>query len=149
MAYQTDEHRMLDVVVEGIAIPDAFKRQPSSKRNEFRQARMRGAEPILHIGGEERAQSFGRYSGYGNPARPEGLWHNNRRSVVVGQFASHHNGIPAGGAEIPPDVRTRRKRPRERSAAEQRYELATVHSITSSAIASSPGGTSMPSARAV
>jgi hypothetical protein len=58
MAYQSDEHRMLDVVVEGIAIPDAFKRQPGSKRNEFRQARMRGAEPILHIGGEERAQSF-------------------------------------------------------------------------------------------
>jgi hypothetical protein len=31
---------MLDVVVEGIAIPDAFKRQPGGERNEFRQARM-------------------------------------------------------------------------------------------------------------
>jgi hypothetical protein len=58
VASQSDEHRVLDVVVEGIAIPDAFKRQPGGKWNEFRQARMRGSEPILHIGGEERAQSF-------------------------------------------------------------------------------------------
>jgi hypothetical protein len=49
---------MLDVVVEGIAIPDAFKRQPGGKRNKFRQTRMRRPEPVLHIGGEERTQSF-------------------------------------------------------------------------------------------
>jgi len=55
MAGQRDEHRMLDVVVEGIAIPDAFKRQPGGKWNEFRQARMRSPESVLHIGGEERA----------------------------------------------------------------------------------------------
>src|SRR5262249_3726241 len=46
-------------------------------------------------------------------------------------------------------LRTRRKRPRGR-AAEQRDELATAaHSITSSARASSVGGTSRPSALAV
>ena len=55
VAGQRDEHRMLDVVVEGIAISDAFERQPSGKRNEFRQTRMRSSEPVLHIGGEERA----------------------------------------------------------------------------------------------
>ena len=49
--------------VEGIAIPDAFKREPGGKRNEFRQARMRSPEPVLHIGGEERAQGFRRYLG--------------------------------------------------------------------------------------
>jgi hypothetical protein len=47
---------MLDVVVEGITIPDAFKRQPGGERDELRQARMRRPEPILHIGGEEGAQ---------------------------------------------------------------------------------------------
>ena len=50
---------MLDVVVEGIAIPDAFKRQPGSKRNEFRQTRMR--EPnrsfILEARKEPRASA--------------------------------------------------------------------------------------------
>jgi hypothetical protein len=51
---------MLDVVVEGIAIPDAFKRQPGSKRNEFRQTRMRRPKPVLDISGEERALPLGR-----------------------------------------------------------------------------------------
>src|SRR5262249_44914557 len=45
-------------------------------------------------------------------------------------------------------LRARRERPRGR-AAEQRDERAPSHSITSSARASSVGGTSMPSARAV
>src|SRR5262249_49570189 len=46
-------------------------------------------------------------------------------------------------------LRARRERPRRRRAAEKRYELATPHSITSSARASSVGGTSRPSALAV
>src|SRR5262249_12934500 len=45
-------------------------------------------------------------------------------------------------------LRARRKRP-SRRAAEQRYERAAVHSITSSTLASSCGGTSRPSALAV
>ena len=46
-------------------------------------------------------------------------------------------------------LRPRRQRPRRRRAAEQRDELAPLHSITSSARASSVGGTSRPSALAV
>ena len=46
-------------------------------------------------------------------------------------------------------LRARRERPRGRRAAEQRDELAPLHSITSSARASSVGGTSRPSALAV
>jgi hypothetical protein len=49
---------MLDIVVEGIAIPDAFKRQPSGKWDKFGQARMRRPKSILHIGGEKRAEGF-------------------------------------------------------------------------------------------
>ena len=46
-------------------------------------------------------------------------------------------------------LRARRQRPRRRRAAEQRDELAALHSITSSARASSDGGTVRPSALAV
>ena len=46
-------------------------------------------------------------------------------------------------------LRARRERPRRRRAAEQRDELAPLHSITSSARASSVGGMSRPSALAV
>src|SRR5262245_59363553 len=46
-------------------------------------------------------------------------------------------------------LRTRRERPRRRRAAEQRDELAPIHSITSSASASSDGGASTPSVFAV
>src|SRR5215467_6056742 len=46
-------------------------------------------------------------------------------------------------------LRTRHQRPRGHRAAEQRDELAPSHSITSSARASSVGGTSRPSVLAV
>ena len=46
-------------------------------------------------------------------------------------------------------LRARRQRPRGRRAAEQRDELAPLHSITSSARASSVGGTVRPSILAV
>src|SRR5262249_30078126 len=46
-------------------------------------------------------------------------------------------------------LRAGRERPRRRRAAEQRDELAALHSITSSARASKVGGISRPSARAV
>src|SRR5262249_28944158 len=49
---------------------------------------------------------------------------------------------------LPRLLRARRERPRGRGA-EQRDELAALHSITSSARASSVGGTSRPSALAV
>src|SRR5262249_14024079 len=46
-------------------------------------------------------------------------------------------------------LRSRHDRPRGRRAAEQRDELAALHSITSSAVESSIGGTVRPSALAV
>src|SRR5215472_13235284 len=46
-------------------------------------------------------------------------------------------------------LRARRERPRRSRAAEQRDEIAPFHSNTSSARASSVGGTAMPSALAV
>src|SRR5262249_49777867 len=52
-------------------------------------------------------------------------------------------------AELAALLRARRERPRYRRAAEQRDELATLHSITSSVRASSEMGGSRPSALAV
>src|SRR5215472_6377868 len=46
-------------------------------------------------------------------------------------------------------LRAHRERPRDSRAAEQCDELAALHSITSSAMESTPGGTSTPSALAV
>src|SRR5262249_20282699 len=57
------------------------------------------------------------------------------------------------GRQLPRLLRARRERPRGRRSAEQRYELAPFHlcghSITSSARASSVGGTSRPRALVV
>src|SRR5262249_20683666 len=61
-------------------------------------------------------------------------------------------GVQAAPAISPPGfLRARRERPRGRRAADQRDEIASfhAHSITSSAMASSEGGTSRPSAFAV
>src|SRR5262245_16919117 len=57
---------------------------------------------------------------------------------------THEHPDPSHPRLLPP----RRKRPR-RSAAEQRYERAALHSITSSAVVSNVGETVRPSARAV
>src|SRR5215472_10623141 len=46
-------------------------------------------------------------------------------------------------------LRPRRERPRHCRAAEQRDEIAALHSITSSAVASSDDGTVTPSIRAI
>ena len=71
-----------------------------------------------------------------------------------GTRATERVSIRRRGAEKPDHrhrrlLRPRRERPRRRRAAEQRDELAPLHSITSSARASRVGGTSRPSALAV
>src|ERR1700692_2036937 len=53
------------------------------------------------------------------------------------------------GRQLARLLRVRGERPGECRAAEEGDDLAPSHSITSSAMASSPDGTSMPSARAV
>src|SRR6516165_4552985 len=63
--------------------------------------------------------------------------------IVLGK--AHQHADPPHSVGL---LRARRERPHRR-AAEQRDELAALHSITSSAMASTPGGTSRPSAFAV
>jgi hypothetical protein len=64
--------------------------------------------------------------------------------IVLGIAREHANASHPLGM-----LRPRRQRPHRRRAAEQGDELAAVHSITSSARASSVGGNSIPSAFAV
>jgi hypothetical protein len=40
---------MLDVVIKGIAIPNAFERKPSDSWDQLGQARMRGAKRAFHV----------------------------------------------------------------------------------------------------
>src|SRR5262249_59646847 len=66
--------------------------------------------------------------------------------IACRQSAHEHTDAPHSWRLL----RARRERPRDRHAAEQRYELAPPnHSITSSAATSRPGGTVRPSAFAV
>ncbi len=48
---QRDEHRMFDIVVEGVAIAYAFERKPGDGRDQLSQARMRRSEPAVHVRG--------------------------------------------------------------------------------------------------
>src|SRR5262249_52381997 len=67
-----------------------------------------------------------------------------RRGAVNGRGAGEE---PT--ARHRPLRRARRERPRDRRTADQRYELAPLHSITSSAATSNLSGTVRPSIRAV
>src|SRR6516162_3783382 len=64
--------------------------------------------------------------------------------ITFGGRVQHANSSHALGL-----LRACRARPRGRRTAEQRDELAALHSITSSAATSRPGGTVRPSAFAV
>src|SRR5262249_50947836 len=66
-------------------------------------------------------------------------------SFRIGRSRAHEHAAP----HLLALLRARRERPRGRRAAEQRDELAAPHSITSSAIASTPGGMVRPSIRAI
>jgi hypothetical protein len=64
----------------------------------------------------------------------------------IGFAQCHEHADPPHAVGL---LRPRRERPSDRRAAHQRDELPSPHSITSSVIARSPGGTSMPSVLAV
>jgi hypothetical protein len=98
------------------------------------------------------------------PARPDGVAARNRASGAtirpppgsrLGPVLPDRRPLPSAArsaaraqsaAHAP---RARRERPRRRCTSDKRDELAPSHSITSSAMASSVGGTSRPSALAV
>src|SRR5262249_27631250 len=95
----------------------------------------------------------------------ESLGHSVARRIVEGDVLAFEvteiaqpvtEGVPPGrvindadARDLPRLLRPRRERPRRSCAAEQRDEIAPLHSITSSAMASTPGGIVRPSALAV
>src|SRR5262249_29786888 len=128
---------MLDVVVEGITIPDAFKRQPRGKWNEFRQARMRSPEPVLHIGGEERAQGFRQSPGIaagGKATREEAIrmrWMPSPRETA---------GVDHGKA----DDKTRRAGPSQRRK-KGAVDYTAAETVAAALLASGMGNTATAS----
>jgi hypothetical protein len=54
------KHRMFDVVVKSVAVPNALERKPGRRWNQFGQTRMRKSEPAIHVRGEKRAQCLRR-----------------------------------------------------------------------------------------
>jgi len=52
------QQRVLDVVVERVAISNAFKRDTSRRRHDFSEKRLRRPEPTAHIGAEKLFQSI-------------------------------------------------------------------------------------------
>src|SRR5262249_43819222 len=75
------------------------------------------------------------------------LYEHRETSLLGCRFGrTHEHADPSHPVGL---LRPRRERPRRRSAAQQRDELAPLHSITSSARASTLAGISMPSGLAV
>src|SRR5262249_8874775 len=68
-----------------------------------------------------------------------------RKPILPLRIAFAHCHQHADASQLPRLLRAHRERPRDRRAAEQRDELAPVHSIISSARASNDGGTVRPS----
>jgi hypothetical protein len=74
MAGERHQHGVLDIVVERIAVADAFQRDAGDRRNELDQ-RFGGAKPPLHILSEEAAEGVGGEFWHGDhdSLRPFGL----------------------------------------------------------------------------
>jgi PP-loop superfamily ATP-utilizing enzyme len=49
---QCNEHRVLDVVVEGVAVSNAFERKTGYRWNEFGQMRLSRPKPAAQMGGK-------------------------------------------------------------------------------------------------
>jgi hypothetical protein len=49
MASQRHEHRVFDVVVKGITVPNPLERKSGNRRNQFGQARVGRAKSMLHV----------------------------------------------------------------------------------------------------
>src|SRR5262249_35655099 len=65
MACKRDQHRVLDIVVQCIAVADAFQRDAGDRRDQLDQAGFCTAVPPLHVAREKSAESIGRELGNG------------------------------------------------------------------------------------
>ena len=60
MACEGDQHRVLDIVVQCIAVADAFQRNAGDRWDQLDQAGFCGAIPPLHVAREKSAEGVGR-----------------------------------------------------------------------------------------
>ena len=104
-----------------------------------------GCNVIGLVGAAEKTTKFDQEIPGLGKAEPGELVEKRREMGRLSRVGAEH----ANAAHAARVLRARRERPRRRRAAEQRDELAPLHSITSSAMASSEGGIVRPSVRAV
>ena len=58
MSRKRYEERVLDVVVESVAISNAFEREASGRWHDLQEVRLRRPEPTAHIGAEKLFQGI-------------------------------------------------------------------------------------------
>jgi hypothetical protein len=63
---QCHEHSVLDIVIECIAVADAFEGNPGDRRHHLDEMRLRGAKAAAHVVCEEFAQCVGCKLRHGN-----------------------------------------------------------------------------------
>ena len=66
VAGERDEHRMLDIVIEGVAVAEAFERELRGERDDLGETPERHPEAVFHVDGEEQAQRVGGEFGQGD-----------------------------------------------------------------------------------
>ena len=66
MAGECDQHGVLDIVIERVAVADAFDGNARDRGHHFDEMGLRGAEPASHVIGQELAQRIGRQLRNGN-----------------------------------------------------------------------------------
>jgi hypothetical protein len=63
---QCHQHRVLDIVIERVAVADAFQRNPGDRRHHLDEMRLRRAKAAAHVVCEEFAQCVGCKLRHGN-----------------------------------------------------------------------------------
>ena len=58
VARKRDQQRVLDVVIEGVAVSDAFERDAGGRWHHLHQRRLRRPEPAAHIGAKKLLQGI-------------------------------------------------------------------------------------------
>ena len=70
VADQRHEHRVLGIVIERVAVADAFEREPRHRGHVLREASMRRSKPAVEVRGQERTQRLGRQFRHRNHVMP-------------------------------------------------------------------------------
>src|SRR3974390_2794903 len=115
------QHRMLDVVIEGVAVADAFQRKPGGRWNGLGELGVGRAKPAAHLLGKEGAQRLPRQ--LRNSNQGDALYPNPAKSGLVSGHQNRKRRCPKwgsassarAGAELTPQAAATPREVAERS----------------------------------